>query len=72
VLRWLPHGTRSWKDVVRQQWNFSPSQAVEECEEYHVGLASAVALELSIEPDIRQWGIRASLERLQLSVREEA
>jgi hypothetical protein len=67
VLRWLPHGTRSWKDVVRQQRNFSPSQAVEECEEYHVDLAWAAALELSIEPDIRQWGIRALLERLQLS-----
>jgi len=47
VLRWLPHGTRSWKDVVRQQRNFSPSQAVEECEEYHVDLAWAAALELS-------------------------
>ena len=43
-----------------------PSQAIEECEEYHVDLASAAALDLSIEPDIRQWGIRASLERLQL------
>jgi hypothetical protein len=24
VLRWLPEGTGAWKDVVRQQWNFSP------------------------------------------------
>jgi hypothetical protein len=71
VLRWLPHGTMSWKDVVRQQWNFSPPQAVEEVEEYLVDLSSAVALELSIEPDISQGGIRASLEKLQLSAREE-
>src|SRR5215831_17790855 len=26
VLRWLPEGTDAWKDVVRQQWNFSPPQ----------------------------------------------
>jgi len=64
VLRWLPHGTRSWKDAVRQQWNFNPSQAVEEFEEYPVYLASVAALELSIEPDISQRGILASLERL--------
>jgi hypothetical protein len=72
VLRWLRHGTRSWKKVVRQQWNFSSSQAIEECEEYHVDLASAAALESSTEPDIRQWGIRALLERLQLSYSPES
>jgi len=68
VLRWLPHGTESWKEVVRQQWNFSPPQTVEECEEYKFDLASAAALELSINPDISQQGVRASLESLQLSV----
>ena len=60
------------EDVVRQQWNFSPPQTVEECEEYHVDLASAAALELSINPNISQQRMRASLERLQLSIREEA
>ena len=72
VLRWLPHGTQSWKDLVRQQWNFSPPQAVEECEEYNFDLASVAALELRINPDIGQQGIRASLARLQISAREKA
>lgn len=71
VLRWLPQGTNSWKDVVRQQWNFSPPETVEECEEYDVDLASAAALELSVNPDISRQGTRASLEKLQVSVREE-
>ena len=31
-----------------------PPQAVEECEEYHVDLASVAALELSINPNINQ------------------
>ena len=68
LLRWLPHGTKSWKDLVRQQWNFSPPQTVEEREEYKVDLASVAALELSINPDIGRQGIQASLERMQVSV----
>ena len=68
LLRWLPHGATSWKDLVRQQWNFSPPQTVEEREEYTLDLASVAALELSISPDIGQQRIRASLERMQVSV----
>ena len=71
LLRWLPHGMESWKDVVRQQWNFSPPDTAEECEEYKVDLASAAALELSIIPDMSQQGVRASLDELRLSAREQ-
>jgi len=67
VLRWLPMGTDTWKDIVRQQWNFSPPDAVEEREEYHTDIASAAALELRITPDISHGEVRASLEKLQLS-----
>jgi len=70
VLRWLPAGAADWKDVVRQQWNFSQPHAALECEEYKVDLASAAALELTINPDISRPGARASLERLQLSVHQ--
>jgi hypothetical protein len=69
VLRWLPHGTETWKDVVRQQWNFSSPDTVEECEEYKLELVSATALELSIIPDISHGSSRASLEKFQLSGR---
>jgi hypothetical protein len=41
-----------------------------ECEEYKVDLASAAALELTINPDISQVGTRASLQRWQLSVEQ--
>ncbi len=67
VLRWLPAGAASWKDLVRQQWNFSPPNTVQECEEYKFELPSAAGLELSINPDISQVGSRASLEKLQVS-----
>jgi len=45
VLRWLPEGTSDWKDVIRQQWNFSPPQTAIECEEYEIDLPSAGGLE---------------------------
>jgi len=68
VLRWLPSGAGPWKDIVRQQWNFSPPNTTEECEEYEFNLASAAALELSINPDISRGGACASLQRLQMVV----
>ena len=71
VLRWLPQGTSTWKDVVRQQWNFSPPNTENECEEYNVDLPSATGLELSVRPDISGGDTRASLESLQLWVRPE-
>ena len=71
VLRWLPQGTSAWKDVVRQQWNFSPPTSENECEEYNVDLPSATGLELSVRPNISGGDTRASLESLQLWVRPE-
>ena len=69
VLRWLPRGTSAWKDVVRQQWNFSPPTTENECEEYDEHLPSATGLELSVRPDISGGETRASLESLQLWIR---
>jgi len=67
LLRWLPCGG-SWRDVLRQQWNFSPPFTVTEHEEYRVELSSASALELRINPSIGSHEERASLEQLRLSV----
>jgi hypothetical protein len=72
VLRWLPQETCTWKDVLRQQWNFSPPVTEDECEEYNVDLPSATGLELSIRPDISGGETRASLESLKLLVRPES
>jgi len=69
VLRWLPAGSESWVDLVRQQWNFSPPNTTEECEEFRFELSSATALELSINPDISLGEAHASLHRLQVAVR---
>jgi hypothetical protein len=66
VLRWLPHGAQAWKDVVRQQWTFSPPITEIESEEYNVDLPLATGLELRVRPNISGGETTASLERLEV------
>jgi hypothetical protein len=67
VLRWSPDGGRSVKEIVRQQWNFSPPKSIRESEEYQVDLSNVTLLELVIKPDIGGGPSRASLKNLRLS-----
>lgn len=39
------------REIVRQQWNFSPNGTTEELEDYTVELRGVTALELRIDPD---------------------
>lgn len=59
------------RDVVRQQWNFSPQGTTEELEDYTVELTGVNALELRIDPDRSHDPLQsrhaASLERLRLA-----
>ncbi|HWO41622.1 MAG TPA: hypothetical protein VNO43_07465 [Candidatus Eisenbacteria bacterium] len=67
VLRWSPDRGRTYREIVRQQYNFSPPGTTRECEEYGVALDHVTALELSIVPDITGGGARASLAALQVA-----
>jgi hypothetical protein len=51
VLRWSPDGGRSSRDLVRQQYTFSPEGSTSEVEDLNVDLRSVTALELTIIPD---------------------
>ena len=66
VLRWSPTTESSSRDVVRQQYHFSPSGATEEIEEYQVELEDVAALELTIIPNL-SGGSYASLAQLRLA-----
>jgi hypothetical protein len=66
VLRWSPDGGNSVKEIVRQQWNFSPPDSIREVEEYQVELSSVTVLELVIKPNIGGGLARASLKNLRL------
>jgi hypothetical protein len=67
VIRWSPDRGRSFHDVIRQQWNFSPRGATSEIEDHHVDLPGATILEISIIPDTRAGTAFASLEQLRLA-----
>jgi hypothetical protein len=67
VLRWSPDGGRSFREIVRQQWNFSPQGAACETEDHRVDLSGVTVLELSIIPDISGGDAHASLSQLRLA-----
>ena len=67
VLRWSPDSGRSYREIVRQQFNFSPPSMTREFEDYAVDLAGVTALELRIVPDISGGDARASLAELRIA-----
>ena len=68
VLRWATEAGGPYRDVVRQQYNFSPAGAAREVEDYRVELDAVAALELEITPDVGGGGdARASLSELRLA-----
>src|SRR5215469_3387279 len=64
VLRWSPNPEGALREIVRQQWNFSPPHTTTEVEEYSVELSGATVLEMTITPDIAGGAARASLNSL--------
>jgi hypothetical protein len=67
ILRWSSDGGDSFREIVRQQWNFSPLQTILEVEEYQVELSNVTVLELIIVPNVSGGAARASLKSLRLS-----
>lgn len=67
VLQWSPDGGLSLKEIVRQQWTFSPPESTREIEEYQVDFLNVTLLELVIKPNISGGLARASLKNLRLS-----
>ncbi|MBL3601357.1 MAG: carbohydrate-binding protein [gamma proteobacterium endosymbiont of Lamellibrachia anaximandri] len=67
LLRWSPDGGQSFREIVRQQWNFSPQAATSETEDHHVELPAVTVLELTIVPDTSGGDAVASLAQLRLA-----
>ena len=67
ALRGSSDGGRSFREIVRQQWNFSPPETVWELQEYQVELSDVTVLELIITPDISGGMARASVKSLRVS-----
>ncbi|WP_411727933.1 carbohydrate-binding protein [Methyloglobulus sp.] len=67
VLRWSPDAGQSYREIVRQQYNFSPPGMTREFEDYTVDLVGVTALELRIVPDISGGDARASVAQLRIA-----
>jgi len=67
VLRWSHDIQYSSREIVRQQWNFSPPDSVRETEDYPVELSEVKVLELEIVPNKSGGEVRASLVSLRLA-----
>ncbi len=67
VLRWSSDGGQSYREIARQQYNFSPSGATRELEDYTVDLNGLTTLELIIVPNISGGSARASVAQLRLA-----
>jgi hypothetical protein len=67
LLRWSSDGGRSYREIVRQQYNFSPPDNILEIEDYEVDLVGLTVLEISISPDMSGGSACASIAELRLA-----
>jgi hypothetical protein len=67
VLRASSNPGGPFREIVRQQWNFSAPMSTREIEDYSVELSDVAILELTIVPDVSNGAVRASLKSLRLS-----
>ncbi len=67
VLRWSPDGGQTFREILRQQWNFGPPETIREAEDYRVELSGVTVLELTIIPDKSGGDARASLAQWRLA-----
>ena len=54
ILRWSSESGGSSTEIVRQQWNFSPTGSTTEIEHHVVDLDAVSVLELAIRPDLHR------------------
>lgn len=67
VLRWSPGGEESFREILRQQYTFSPSGTTQESEDFSVELNGVAVLELRIVPDISGGNACATLMQWRLA-----
>jgi hypothetical protein len=67
TISWASAQGGATKEVVRQQWNFSPRGSSKEVEDYEVCLDGVSALELAIRPDLGRGDAIASLAEWRIA-----
>lgn len=67
AILWSSVDERSYHEILRQQFTFSPPGTTREVEDYFVNLTGVKVLELQIVPDINNSNALASLTNLQIA-----
>ena len=67
ILRAFSNPDGPFREIVRQQWNFSTPTSAREMEDYRVELSDIATLELTIVPSLSGGTSHASLKSLRLS-----
>jgi hypothetical protein len=67
VLSWSPDEGQTNREIVRQQYNFSPESSMEEREHYTVNLDGVKVVELVLLADLGGGSARASLSGFRLA-----
>jgi hypothetical protein len=66
-VRWSSAEGGPPKEIVRQQWNFSPAGSTSEVEDYDVSLDGVAVLELAITPDLTRREAPATLAKWRVA-----
>jgi hypothetical protein len=66
-LRWSGDSGTTFREIARQQFNFSPPSTTVEIEDYAVDLDAVTILELTVTPDISRGEACASLQALRIA-----
>jgi len=67
VVRWSADGGRSYREIIRQQYNFSPPATTKQGEDYRIDLDGVTAVEIRLVPDISGGRACATLAELRLA-----
>lgn len=67
TLRWRTAKNGRSREIVRQQWNFSPVDSTTETEDYRVDLDAVGILDLTIVPDIGRRDAVATLAEWRIA-----
>src|SRR6266852_8469721 len=67
TLRWCDEAAGSFREIVRQQWNFSPQGSTSAVEDYQVQLKNLEVLELTLKPDLTPDNDFATLARCRVA-----
>ena len=66
TLRWSD-AAGTFREIVRQQWTFSPQGSTSEVEDYQVQLKNLSVLELTLKPDLTPDSAFATLARCRVA-----